>query len=259
MDHQEAIEIRVTGHIGNNPLSPDNFDIRELKKLLDVIEDLLYPGQKAKRPTISYSVEDGSVRNIFRTTRQSAAAFLAVVTMVQQSGSLDGLELPTARALHEVQRSAVRNGFTYEFSAPTRPSPALVISKDTSFAVNEDLWVDAEFYFYGILVNAGGKDRTNIHLNTTDNGLLTIAADKAFLRELRENVLYKNFAVHALGRQNVVTGEIDTADLRLIDLTPFDPTYNQQYLDNLIKKATPKWADVTDSDKWLSEIRGTND
>lgn len=130
--------------------------------------------------------------------------------------------------------------------------------KITSYHINENLWADAEFYFYGMLVNAGGKDKTNIHIQTKDNGLITIATEKEFLQDREDNVLYKNFMVRANGRQNITTGAIDMASLHLLELTPYDPTYNEQYLARLIKRATPRWTDVGDADQWLSEIRGTN-
>lgn len=112
----------------------------------------------------------------------------------------------------------------------------LTISKETTYHINEDLWADAELYFYGTLVNAGGKDKTNIHLLTKDKGSLIIATEREFLQGLEENVLYKHFMVRAKGRQNILTGELDTSSLQLLQLSSYDPTYNEQYLDNLIKK-----------------------
>ena len=258
MEESGKIEIRVTGRIGNEPLSPDNFDIREIKGLFDVVEALLYPNSKTERPRISYSIEAGSVRNIFKTTRQGAVAFLAVVSMVNESNSLEGLDLTTARALQDVQKSAVRNNFTYEFGSHEKFTPSLTISSETTFHINENVWADAEFYFYGMLVNAGGKDKTNIHLNTKEHGVLTIATEKDFLMDLKENVLYKYFKVRASGRQNIDTTEIDTSSLRLLELNPYDPTYSEQYLAGLIRKASPKWKNAGDADEWLSRIRGIN-
>ena len=258
MDGSGRIEIRVIGHLGNEPLTPENFDIREIKGLFDVVETLLYPNQKISRAPISYSLESGSVRNVFKTTLQSAATFMAIVNLVSQTGSLDGLEINTARAIQEVQKPALRNGYTYEFGTPGYAAPALVISEKTSYHINENLWADAEFYFYGVLVNAGGKDKTNIHIQTKDNGLIVIATEKEFLQDREDNVLYKRFKVRASGRQNISSGAIDMASLHLLELTPYDPTYNEQYLARLIKRASPKWADVGDANKWLSEIRGTN-
>ncbi len=256
MTDSDKIEIRVVGRVGNVPLSPENFDIREIKSLFDVVETLLYPHQKIGRAPIAYSLETGSVRNIFKTTLQSANTFLTIVSLVNQTNSLDGLELNTARALQEVQKSALRTGYTYEFGIPGMTTPTLSISPKTTYHINEDLWAEAEFYFYGILVNAGGKDKTNIHIQTKDNGLITIATEKEVLRDRDDNVLYKQFMVRASGRQNIVTGAIDMGSLHLLELSPYDPTYNEEYLARLIKRASPKWADVADADQWLSEIRG---
>ncbi|MDE7376194.1 MAG: hypothetical protein K2N16_05040, partial [Muribaculaceae bacterium] len=243
MDNSGKVEIRVSGRVGNEPLSPENFDIREIKELFDVVETLLYPTAKAVRAPISFSMEEGSVRNIFRTTVQSAATFLTIVALVQQSNSLDVLELPAARALQEVQKSAIRTGFTYEFSAPDKEIPALTISKDTSFHINDNLWADAEFYFYGMLINAGGKDKTNIHLQTKDNGVIILATEREYLQDQKDNVLYKQFMVRTTGKQNISSGAIDMSSLQLLEMTPYDPTYQEQYLAKLIKRASPKWAD----------------
>lgn len=259
MAEDGKIEIRVTGKIGNEPLSPDNFDIREIRELFDVVETLLYPSNKLGRPSISYSIKEGSVKNIFTTTRQAAVSFLAIIAMVQETNSLEGLELSTAKALQEVQKSAVRNNYIYEFYDPGKGKPSLTISSNTSFHINENLWADAEFYFYGTLVNAGGKDKSNVHINTKEHGLLIIATEKQLLMELKENVLYKFFKVQAKGRQNIITKELDASSLKLLEMEPFDPAYTEQYITDLIKKASPKWKNVRDVDNWLSKIRGIND
>lgn len=258
MEEFGKIEIKVIGRIGNEPLSPDNFDIREIRGLFDVVETMLYPNQKYSRSPITYSLESGSVRNIFRTSLQSARAFLAVVGMIQETGSLMGLDLPIARAMQEVQKSAVRNNFRYEFGSANQSTPALVISRETNFHINENLWADAEFYFYGRVINAGGKEKTNIHLQTQDHGVLIIDTDKELLRDQEGNILYRLFSVHAQGRQNILTGDIDTSSLRLLEMSPCNSGYDAEYLDTLIKRASGKWEEVGDIDLWLSELRGTN-
>ena len=55
------IEIRIVGQKGNNLLTPDNYDIKEIVSLLTNIEPLLYPGMKGNRPDIAYRIESGSV------------------------------------------------------------------------------------------------------------------------------------------------------------------------------------------------------
>lgn len=258
MEEFGRIEITVVGHVGNEPLSPENFDIREIKSLFDVVETLLYPNSKLTRAPITYSLEKGSVRNIFKTTLQSAATFLATLNIVNQTGSLAGLELSTAKALQEVQKSAVKNDFRYEFGSPNKEIPSLIISRHTSYHINENLWANTDFYFYGTVINAGGKDRTNIHLQTKDYGLITISTPREVLADQKENILYKHFCIQAKGRQNISTREIDPTSFELIEMTPFDPHYNEQYLANLIKKASNRWKGIEDADKWLSKMRGIN-
>lgn len=252
------VEIRVSGNIGNHPLSPENFDIREIEILFHVIQDLLYPNKKERRAPITFSYEKGSVKNIFKTSLQSVAVFSAILGLVNENGNLDGLELPVARALDLVQKSAIRNNFTYEFGIPNQ-APKLIISHSTTYQFNDDLWADAEFYFYGTLISAGGKDKSSIRLNTEDYGVLTFTTNQEFLKSLKQNVLYKQFAVHAKGRQNIYTNETDTSSLQFLDMESYDDRYDDDYLNQLIKRASPSWDDVEDVDEWLNEIRGLND
>ncbi|MFV0566569.1 MAG: hypothetical protein ACK5NB_12160, partial [Flavobacteriaceae bacterium] len=117
------------------------------------------------------------------------------------------------------------------------------------------LWVDAEFYFYGILTNAGGKSKANIHLDTSDYGSITIETGKDYLEGQEQNLLYKKFGVRASGKQNTETGEIDTKSLSLIELIDYDLKFDSNYLDVLIKKAKRNWKGI-DANEWLNNLRG---
>lgn len=63
MEKTGYIEIRITGSKGNLELSPDTYDIREIISILENAENLLFPNDKKERPTISYKIEQGSVRH----------------------------------------------------------------------------------------------------------------------------------------------------------------------------------------------------
>lgn len=250
-----TIEIHITGKNGNESLSPDNFDIREVKKLLDGIEDMLYPNNKQARPTITYSVEAGSVRNIFRTSLQAVASFTAILNMIVAEQSIDNLEVTTARAFETIQQSAKQSNYSFEFMTSQVDGAILKITPDTNFFRNEDLWADAEFFFYGELTNAGGKNDPNIHLVTKEAGTLLIDVDKEFLKHQDENILYKEFGVRVQGKQNIATGELDKRNLKLIDLVDYNSRFDEQYLSTLISKVGNKFSGL-DVDNWINEIRG---
>jgi len=71
-------------------------------------------------------------------------------------------------------------------------------------------------------------------------------------------LVYKDFGVRAIGRQNIKITEIeiDKSSLKLIELIDYSPKYDHQYLSTLMKKATSKWSDIKNADDWLNSIEG---
>ena len=85
--NQEEILFRITGKNGSQDLSPDNFDIAQIKVLFDSVESLLFPDVKSKknRPIISYQMRAGSVVNVFRTSLQSVLTMSAIISAIISS------------------------------------------------------------------------------------------------------------------------------------------------------------------------------
>ncbi len=261
MDKTGHIEIIVRGRKGNLPLTPELYDIREVMEVLQQVEALLYPGSKKKdRPIISYGIEESSVKHVLKTALQVVIGFNALLGEIQAHGnSLDFLELPTARAFEFFQNTARKNNFEIEVKTSIDKSSVLIIDPKTKFIRSEEVWVDAEFYFYGTIVDAGGKGKANVHLDTKDYGLLTIASEKELLSNHHSNPLYKSYGVRAIGKQNMRTGEVDKETLRLLEIVNYNPAYDESYIQSLIQKAKKSWSDVPDADEWLENIRGYGD
>lgn len=256
MERTGQIEIRVVGTRGNVEISPETYDIKDIISVLQYAENLIFPGAKKERPTISYSIEEGSVRHVLTTALQAVIGFNAILLSIEaQHYSIDFLETPTARALESFQESAKKHGIEYKISTSVPGSGSIHIDRDTSFIRSSEVWVDAEFYFYGVVTDFGGKDAPNIHLDTTQRGVLKIAANKTELCEYEANPLYKPYGIRALGKQNMETGEIDKGSLRLIEIIDYDRRIDEEYLDRLIKKASESWKGITNADDWLSQNR----
>lgn len=250
------IEIHVVGQKGNNPLTPDNYDIKEIISLLSNIEPLLYPGMKGNRPDIAYRIESGSVKNIFTVTKQAETTFAAVALLVASSQSIDALELPSAKAIEQIQTMAKKNNYDFEFKTAGNDDSLLKITPTTQFYRSEALWADAELYFYGTLVDAGGKDKSNIHLETKNFGTIVITADRETLKNEERNLLYKEYGIRAVGKQNVETGEVDKSSLKLLEIIDYAPAFDGDYLNGLIKKVGDRFKGI-DVDAYISEIRGS--
>lgn len=213
---------------------------------------------KKDRPIITYTIEEGSVRHIFKTGVQAIIGFSAILMQISKEGSIDFLELKTALAIENIQHLAQQKNYEFELKSSTNNDTLLIINSTTNYTRTENLWVDAELYFYGSLTNAGGKGKANIHIDTDDFGTIIIETDREFLKDREENVLYKDFGVRALGKQNIQTGEIDRSSLKLIGLIDFTPKYDDVYLKGLISRAKRNWKGIN-PDEWLDQFRGGYD
>jgi hypothetical protein len=251
------IEIRVQGKTGNLDLTPASYDIKEIGMMLQSIEDLLFPTNKKERPIITHNIEEGSVRHLFKTSIQAVIGFSAVLTQVNELESIDFLELKTAQAIENIQNLAIQKNYSFDVKTSVKSSVdyELRITPQTHFIRTENTWAEAELYFYGMLTNAGGKAKANIHIDTEEFGSITIDTNKEFLQEKEENLLYKKFGVRASGKQNVETGEIDKSSLKLIELVDYNARYDDEYLNRLISKAKKNWKNI-DPDEWLNNLRG---
>jgi hypothetical protein len=182
--------------------------------------------------------------------------FNAILLSIQQNNySIDFLETPTAKAFEFFQETAKKQGVEFQISTSVDNSSKISVDKNTQFIRSEEAWADAEFYFYGYIIDAGGKTFPNIHLDTKEYGVLKIEVDRKILREYETNPLYKRYGVRAVGKQNLNTGEFDKSTLRLLEIIDYNPSYNEDYIKGLINKARKSWEGIGDADEWLSQLR----
>ena len=261
MEKIGQIEIRITGSKGNLELSPDNYDIREVIAILENAENLLYSGDKKDRANIiSYKIEEGSVRHIFKTSIQYIIGVNAIIGSINKIQNIDFLDLSTAKAIENIQEIATKKNYTFLIKTSIENTNEIRIDKTTHLIRTEATWVDAEFYFYGKITNAGGKDKTNIHINTDEFGSITIFTPVIFFENLEQNIIHKRpYGIRAIGKQHSETGELDRSSLRFIELVDYQPKYDEEYLKSLRNKAKKSWLGQIDSEAWLKEVRGGYD
>ena len=252
------IEITIQGAKGKIQLTPDNYDIKDIKSILEQAENLLFPGEKRERPTISYRIEEGSVKHVFKTSMQAVIGFNALLIQIDEKKSIDFLEPKTAEAFETFQEAAKKQNYSFTITTSAEKSGKLSIDRTTGFYRTKTDWVNAEFYFYGKITNMGGKGKANFHIVTEDMGTVYVETPKEFLEKYESNPLYKNYAIRATGRQNPETGEIDTSSLKFEEIIPYNPVYDKEYLSKLRQKAMTSWKGISDPDKWLRDLRGYN-
>lgn len=255
MQNTGQVIIHIEGKYGAEPLTPENYDITLLRDVLEYAFDLLDLEKKKDRPVVTYQTTSGSVNNVFTVSRQKAVEFASILSlMIASPQPLDVLEPKTAVAIEKFQKFAVQNNLSLDLRSSEAEDKVFYITPETDLHRTDNLWVDAEVYYYGTLTDAGGKGKSNIHLDTKD-GLIKIDVDKEYLANYQGNPLYKKFGVIAIAKQNIMTGNIDTSSLRLKELVVFEPKFDMEYLREKIAASTPVWTGV-DVDEYLQEIRG---
>ncbi len=224
--------------------------------MLENAENLLYSGDKRDRPTISYKLEEGSVKHIFKTSIQFIIGFNAIIGQVNHVQNIDFLDIDTAKAFENIQDIAIKRDYAFSIKTSIENTNEVRVDNTTHFYRTEAVWADAEFYFYGKVTNAGGKGKANIHIVTEELGTVIIQTPISFLEHYDENMLYKTFGIRAIGKQHSETGEVDTSTLKFIELVDYQPKYDEQYLKALRDKARKSWLGNINPDNWLKEIRG---
>lgn len=177
MQNKGQVTIHIEGKYGAEKLTPENYDITLMQSVLEYAIALLDLDKRKETPTTTFHIENGSVNNVFTTSKQKAVEFASVLALITSTASIDQLDAKTAVAFEGMQRFAIQNNFNIDVSTSESKEHVVRITPQTYFKRTESVWADAEVYYYGTIVDAGGKNKSNIHLDTKD-GLIMIDADK---------------------------------------------------------------------------------
>src|SRR5690625_4517906 len=118
MDVLGDIEIRIYGKNGGREVTPELYDIRDIKAMIADIENLLFPDSKYNRPLICYDISKGSVVQKFQTSMQHIVGMKAILLEVNQSNSIDLFQGKSAIALEHIQNNEIRNNYEYHLKTP---------------------------------------------------------------------------------------------------------------------------------------------
>lgn len=75
-----------------------------------------FSGGGRQRPEITYSIENGSVRHVFKASFQTVVATSAVLASVLKAGSIGMLDQPMARAIEKLQADTISKNHEFVIS-----------------------------------------------------------------------------------------------------------------------------------------------
>lgn len=251
MVNTDYIEVHIEGKKGAEKLTPDNYDISELQKVLEVIGKL---SPASENDILSLRIGEGSVMQTYRGTKQRVAICATMLTLIAGNMYLEDVDTTVAEKVESIQKSAKQYGYTYTISTSVS-TQRLLISPTTNYGRKETEWVDSDFYLYGEVLLTGGV-KPKLQLDTKEYGRLTIAADKDFLIQA-QNLLYHTCGMWVSGQQNIRTNEMNKANLKLIEMIgDYTPNLDIEHLNHCIEKATAEWGGQAGYDEWYHLVKG---
>ena len=117
----------------------------------------------------------------------------------------------------------------------------------------EDDWYPVERWMLGSIDRAGGA-QPMLWLHASGVPKVRISASAELLSQEKENFLYHERLLHIGAEQNFKTGALRRH--RLIAFTGYNPNVSSEAMAAFVEEGTKAWADVPDTDAWLSELRG---
>ena len=249
MQETDYIEIHVEGKRGTEKISPETYDISELR---DVLECLL---KTIPNHTISLvKIENGSVKQIYSAPKQNVAIFATILSLAMSQPYLEGLEKNTAEAIEKIQKNAYEKGDTYSIRT-SLSKQALTISPTTNYICKEQEWVTDEIYVYGKVSMIGGES-PKLRMDSDEYGILTINTTKEFL-QAHSNLIYTMCGLYVRCALNKHKKEIKNDSLELIDIVKdFSPNLDLDYLHYCQAKATQQWGGQKGYEEWYELVRG---
>lgn len=256
MVNKSSIEVKLTGKRGTDVLRPETVGAGYLIEALSLTRDLLAP-DKNEDPVII--IEEGSLVLRHNDGAERIAELAYFLERVSTDYLIDAVPDKVRKVLYGLRKLAARHGDTVIVS--DQEKELLVITRDTEFIEDTNLWVDAEVYVRGTVTNAGGISNPNLHIKTDDPkfGTLLISATEAQLSDDDKNRLYKPVSLRISIQEHARTGAYDLRSARLLDFIEtktVEATDVSSYVDQLIDRAKNSWESITDKEAWLGEIRG---
>ncbi|MBQ6925647.1 MAG: hypothetical protein IJQ73_13480 [Kiritimatiellae bacterium] len=264
----DALELHSEGRKDGEPFSLASVPASVLKSVIDIIP-VFVAGSRASSRTksivessITYSFENGSLR-----IKTSLAAVMA--TVLQESdfisdfaaiaqGKMEEVsDVGRIESIRDLKRDLISGGATtVELSSAVAKVPAFdIANRNVETPTSLDPWVDSESYVMATVIDIGGKNKANAHLEL-DNGELVVAdSARNYLASLENNLLYKKVLAHVAYRVNLRTK--DWQNIRLVSLSLPKTTFDAVAFDKAVSRPSA-WDEVADPVAEIRRMRGDN-
>ena len=255
MEPLNALRFAVSDRINDAEVGPRHVPLSLLGDFQkDVSEFLRGSARDVDASEVLVSVEEGSLALV-------ASGLIAATTLW---ADLERLQSPDSLNLIDAKRAAV----VERWQAAARLSPhrkyqvadtaaarvGLSVDASTDFRRVDEVWVTVEKYVHGKVLDWGGKTKPNVHLEMSDGAVLKISAAQKLLAQEEQNHLYRTVLLHISAEENLLTGALRNPVLLAFEA--HQPVYDEAEFQQMVRRGTAAWSDVSDATDWVDDLRG---
>jgi len=253
METADTLSFALNDRIQDREIGPQYVPLALLGQFETDVEEFLRGSQRdVDLSQVIVSIESGSLTIVATGLRAAGSLWTDIARLVDPAAL--GVIDPKRAAVVERWQAAARKHPSRRYRlTDMRGRFSIEVDTDSDFRDRTEVsWVPVEKHLFGTIIDWGGKTNPNVHLDVGYGRTLKIASSQRLLAEEPENRLYKPALLHVAAEENFKTGE-----LRNMTLLAFEermPTWDETGFDELVRKGTRAWAQV--SDDWLEELRG---
>ena len=249
MDTPKLITLALNGTLNDEPISPSNISARLLLRFVEAATKFV-AGTKGKWLDQSIEIVEGSLEVLQNSLEGDDSIWSDLFAL--ETGNDEAISTPRREALTSLGEIAedVANGYI-SICRGTKLIRKIEGPHSTKSA--DDDWYPVERWIFGRIEHAGGS-QPKLWLHPQGKPKVRIAASAALLSQERDNFLYHDRLVHIMAEENFNTGQL--RGHRLVAFTPYKPNVSPEAMAAFVAEGTKAWADVTNPDAWLAELRG---
>lgn len=261
MSEFETISFKMEDRVDGLEITPETIGFARFNRFNKEVENFIKGGERdVQLDEVQVAIEKGSYNLKLMIPFALAQLIQPDVQRMGNGMDLDGMNATRQTIVKSWQRQARKHP---EFkisieSAENRFQPVTISNKSDYHLRSENLWVETERYLIGRVQDMGGKSSANVHLEVPGQPkIIKLDSSEEYLRSQKENMLYHDVQVRIMAEQNIRTRAL--RNVRLLDFVGKPPSYNEDELNQAIKKGTQAWAEVKNITDWVAEQRGTYD
>jgi hypothetical protein len=251
MEPKNSLKLAVSDRVDDVELGPSHVPLALLGEFQKEVAEFLRGASKdVDASKVIVSIEPGSLAFVV-TGLLAASGLWKDLNYLEHSHSIAQIDSKRAKVIMKWQAAARANPDRKYKLVNSTGETVLTVTADSEFRRSDDVWLQAEKYVFGTIVDMGGAKNPNIHVKIDDGRTLTVSASQDQLSESEKNRLYRQELLHVSAQENMLTGEL--RNMRLIAFQSYKPRFDEAEFDEMVARGTRAWSDVDDD--WLELFR----